>query len=133
MRAAIVLVFAATACGQPTGSCEIDPDCQGDDVCARTGECLPRASVKFVRITWTVRGQPASATSCGNSQDLYLMFFGFSQNDTFGYQPVPCDAGLFTIDKLPTRYTSVEIGNSGGVAQEKVFDSQGNVAFDLAL
>ena len=32
---------------------------------------------------------------------LYLMFAGTQVNDTFGYEPVPCKPGVFTVDKLP--------------------------------
>ena len=49
----------------------------------------------------------------------------------FFNDPVPCDAGQFFVDKLPTRFGSVEIGERGGFTMEKVFDSSGNVTFDL--
>jgi hypothetical protein len=134
MRSAVVLALLAAACGPPSGSeCEQDSECGGGSVCARNGECLPASAVQSVRITWTVRGQTASVSTCGSTQDLYLQFFGFAANDTFGYEPVPCSAGLFSIDKLPDRYNSVEIGDiNRRFRDEKVIDSQGNVSFDLA-
>lgn len=129
---ALLGLVASAACGPPNGVCAQDSDC-GGDVCARNGECLPASAVRSVRVMWTVRTQPANASTCGTTQNLYLMFFGFDPNDAFGFEPVPCDAGLFSIDKLPTRFTSVEIGDTNHrFQQEKVFDAQGNVSFDLA-
>jgi len=129
-----VLVLASVvlaACGPPSnGDCERDNEC-GDYVCARTGECLPSTSVRSVRITWTIRGQAASSSTCATSPNFYLLFLGFDPNDSYGYEPVPCNAGEFFVDKIPTRYGSVEIGARGGFAVEKVFDSSGNVTFDL--
>lgn len=129
---AVAFAFALAACGQPPSDtgCKTDRDC-GGLACARNGECLPAARLRTVHVTWTIRGGMANATSCGSSQDLYLMFYGFDQGDTFGFEPVPCAAGLFTIDKLPDRYTSVEIGDNNRVRVEKVIDAQGAVAFDL--
>lgn len=135
MRAAIIgLALACAACGPPRDrGCQDDGECSnGSLVCARDGNCVPPADVRVVRITWTVRGGMANTTSCGGSQDLYLMFFGFEQGDQFGFEPVPCEAGLFTIDKLPRRYTSVEIGDNASIRQEKVIDAQNMVTFDLA-
>jgi hypothetical protein len=128
----MVLVALLSSCGSPssTGDCERDDDC-GDNVCARNGECLPSSSVRALRITWTIRGQAASSYTCANSPSLYLLFLGFDVNDSFGYEPVPCNAGEFFIDKLPTRFTSVEIGERGGFTMEKVLDSSGTVTFDL--
>ena len=89
--------------------CHQDSDC-GADVCARDGECLPAADVRMVKVTWTIRGAAANATSCAATPDFYLQFDGPTQNDTFGYTPVPCAAGQFSIDKLPTRFDQVELG-----------------------
>ncbi len=134
MRAAIVglALACAASCGPGSDAgCKEDREC-GSLVCARDGDCVAASEVRVVRVTWTVRGAMANATSCGSSQSLYLMFLGFEPGDTLGFEPVPCDAGLFTIDKLPRRFTSVEIGDNNRVRQEKVIDAQGNVAFDLA-
>jgi hypothetical protein len=60
------------------------------------------------------------------------LFAGSQFNDEFGFAPVPCKTGLFSIDKLPRRFVSVEIGVDGGFAEVKAFDAAGNVAFDLA-
>jgi hypothetical protein len=109
---AFLLVWLA-ACGGPgsDSTCKTDSEC-GGDVCARNGECVSAADVRMVKVTWTVRGQPASATTCGSTTDLELWFD--SPSDYFGYEPVPCMEGLFTIDKIPTRYDEVELDIAGG-------------------
>jgi len=126
------LALALAACGPPRGDCEVDNDCGGDYVCARNGECLPADSVHPLRITWTVRGQIASEANCAPAPTLYLIFYGYDINDQFGFEPVPCEAGLFTIDKLPSRFTSVELGERGGFVMEKPITGTGMVTFDLA-
>ena len=129
----LALALACVACGPPRDSgCEQDNDCIADtDVCARNGECMPPSDVRAVRITWTIRGAAASDATCSPSPDLYINFIGNLRTDTFGYDPVPCDAGLFNIDKLPTRFLSVEIGEHGGFVMEKSIPVGGNVSFDL--
>jgi hypothetical protein len=128
-----LLVLGLAACGGTSGECEVNGDCGGGTVCARNGECLPASSVRAVRTSWTILGQPASSTSCASTPTFYLMFYGFDPGDAFGYSPVPCEAGLFTIDKLPTRFLSVEIGVMGNarITMEKPIDANGNVVFDL--
>jgi hypothetical protein len=132
MRAIALALLLCAGCPGGDGECKIDSDCGGGNVCTRNGECLPASEVRFVRITWTIRGMPASDMLCAPTPDLYLLFAGTQLNDTFGYAPVPCKAGLFTIDKLPRRYVSVEIGVEGGFSEVAAFDAQGNAAFDLA-
>jgi hypothetical protein len=122
-----------TACGagdecRATGDSN---DCPGDQVCARSSECLPADQIRQVSINWTVRGQAASATTCAPAMSLYLLFYSDAPGDSFGYSPVPCVAGLFTIDKLPTRFIGVEIGKDGGFNTSKPINAQGLVTFDL--
>ena len=56
-----------------------------------------------------------------------------SGGEVFGYSPVPCDAGKFTVDKLPTRFTSVALVRDsegpGGVSE--TFDGEGTATVDL--
>lgn len=110
----------------------LDSECGGDLVCARNGVCLRTSEVQQVRVTWTVRGQPASATNCTGMSDFYVLFLGTLAGDSFGFAPVPCTAGVFTIDKLPRRFVSVELGAMGRFALEKAIDAQGMVMFDVA-
>jgi hypothetical protein len=134
MRIALVIAVAlAAACSGGGTECSMtgEDDCTGGLVCARSSECLPPEEIWKVSISWTVRGQVANATSCAPAPSLYLLFYSGTPGDEFGYQPVPCVAGLFTMDKLPRRFTGVEIGVDGGFNAEKSINAQGLVAFDL--
>jgi hypothetical protein len=133
MRAFALVLLACAGCPSGNdGDCKIDSDCGTGNVCTRNTECLPAGEVRSARITWTIRGMPANETLCAPTPSFYVLFAGTQLNDTFGYEPVPCKAGLFSIDKLPRRFVSVEIGVSGGFSEVQAFDAQGNAAFDLA-
>lgn len=112
--------------------CHADTDCNGE-VCARDGQCLPAAEVKIVHVNWTLLGQPAGTDTCATSPHLELTFMDSSNGSQFGFAPLPCVEGKFTVDKLPTWYTSVELSKegdySGGVRGE--FDATGNATLDL--
>lgn len=97
--------------GDTSYGCHKDDEC-GGDVCARDGECMPADDVVTVHVTWTVNGQAASTDSCASTPNLDLTFFG-SQGDEFGFAPVPCVEGKFTVDKLPIWYGSVQLSRSG--------------------
>lgn len=118
--------------GRAGWGCETDNDC-GSAVCTRTGECLSASQVRVVRAIWTVDGAAASDASCRSAPDLAITFYSSSQ-ELFGYQPVPCDAGKFTVDKMPTRFTSVGLARvddySGGDHGD--FDAMGTATLDLA-
>ncbi len=133
MRALALVLLACAGCpgGDDGGECTLDVDCSGTAVCARTSECLPASEVRPARVTWTIRGAPASDATCAPTPTFYVMFAGSGINDTFGYAPVPCKAGLFTVDKLPVRFLSVEIGVDNGFADAQALDANGNAAFDL--
>jgi|HubBroStandDraft_6_1064221.scaffolds.fasta_scaffold414272_3 hypothetical protein len=118
--------------------CSQDSDCNagsgsGSNVCARNEECLPASSIWTVHVTWTVSGQPASAATCTSAPDLQLMFGDANDPYDFGFAPVPCAEGEFTIDKMPTYYTQVSLqqnmADSGGATG--TFDGSGNSALDL--
>jgi hypothetical protein len=111
---ALALVACLGGCSL-TGSgseCNTDSQC-GDDVCARSGECLARSNVRGVTVKWTVDGATAGATSCTAHPDLYIQFDGADYGDTLRFAPVPCREGRFFVDKLPTRYRQVELGVEG--------------------
>ncbi|MBX3157445.1 MAG: hypothetical protein KF773_15830 [Deltaproteobacteria bacterium] len=138
MRAAPLLVLCLASAGCPgvgpnDGECIIDMDCDGD-VCARDHACHPADQVRAVKAQWTIRGQPASELACAGAADLYIRFKG-SSDDALGYAPVPCRLGQFTMDKLPTRYFSVELGVEGRggrhSAVTRAITSDGVVTFDL--
>lgn len=134
MRALAFLALALSACGAGNECRETGDgnDCPADQVCARSSECLPADEIRSVHVNWSVRGQAASATTCAPAPSLYLLFFSADPSDTFGYQPVPCVAGLFTVDKLPVRFTGVEIGADGGFSDRTSINSQGLATFNIA-
>jgi hypothetical protein len=111
--------------------------CQSDDACGsltctRTGECLPAAQVRAVVTDWTVQGEPASETSCARAPRLSITFSS-GAGEQFGYTPVPCKAGKFTVDKLPLRFTSVQLAREGDRSGGAygTFDSDGRALLDL--
>lgn len=118
--------------GSTDYGCHADTECPTTNVCARNGECLPATDVRLVSTTWTLQGEPASDVSCEAAPKLSITFMT-SGGEVFGYSPVPCDAGKFTVDKLPTRFTSVAlVRNSegpGGVSGS--FDGEGTATVDL--
>jgi hypothetical protein len=96
-----------------TGSCTMDADCGGGgQVCARDGGCYPSTEVRAAVVTWTLHGQPASTSTCANSNDLQLDFGDDANRYGFGFAPVPCVEGRFSIDKLPTFYISAQLGKT---------------------
>lgn len=129
------LVFVVALAGCPAtnhgGDCNVDSDCQ-PQVCARDGACYDAADVRSVKATWTIDGAAPSTVSC-NGFDLYIRFRGPSPDDSMGFAPVPCFAGQFTIDKLPRRYDSVELGVDGGVRDTSAIDANGDALLDLSL
>jgi hypothetical protein len=101
-------------------------------VCARDGECLPASSVRFIHVNWTLHGQPAGGAICQSSPDLLIEFYSAGNTDQLGYAPVPCAEGKFTVDKLPTWYTRVELGRDSDVGTSAPIDaSTGNATIDL--
>ncbi len=134
MRLAFVLLLAPLA-GCPiegTGDCQLDSEC-GDLVCARDGICMTADSVRAVKATWTINGVAANAESCASAPDLYIRFNGATRDDSLGFSPVPCFTGQFTIDKLPKRFVSVQLGVDGGTREVVDIDDSGMAIIDLPL
>jgi hypothetical protein len=117
--------------GTTSFGCETDAECPGQ-VCARTRECLPTSQVRAVHTLWTLDDAAASTTSCSTAPKLAITFSS-SAGEQWGYAPVPCDAGKFTIDKFPTRFGNVQLAResdySGGAYG--TFDASGNASLDL--
>jgi hypothetical protein len=131
---AVTLLAALAGCPNPTGGeCELDSECGSGDVCARDHMCTAAASVRAVMATWTIRGAPASTTSCGTHPDLYISFIGDDFGDTLGFTPVPCKLGQFSVDKLPIRFKQVELGVEGGTSDVRTLNAAGTAALDLRL
>jgi hypothetical protein len=114
----------------------VDSSCGGDGlVCARDGECLPAAGVRSLLVRWTIHGGAASATACGSTPSFQLYFDDSSSGDEFGFAPVPCMEGQFTLDKLPIRFDQVELltDPDGGYLGAANITSADSVSFDLQL
>jgi hypothetical protein len=130
-RAALALLLIAGCPGGSDGECTIDAHCRDGEVCARDGSCAAPSEVRAVRTTWTVRGQPASATTCASHPDLFINFLGPGPGDTIAYSPVPCAIGQFTMDKLPLRFRQVELGPEGGPTRMVAIPTTDVVTIDL--
>jgi len=138
MRTALALALALLPCCPASHDgqmFEADSEC-GGDICARDGECIAASEVRQVKITWTINGMTANATNCGAEQDLYLQFDAPDPGDTFGFAPVPCMQGQFTIDRLPKRFDEVELGAENGqpyvgFQQAAPIDANDTASFDL--
>jgi hypothetical protein len=120
--------------GHVSYGCESDAEC-GGLACARTGQCLDASLLHVVQTVWTVSGVAASETSCVRAPELSITFYAPDKlgRDSFGFTPVPCRAGKFTVDKMPTRFESVELARRddyGGGAYVD-FDTTGTAKLDL--
>lgn len=133
MRLAVLSSLALLAgCPRDGGGneCNTDDHCDGQ-VCARDNTCTDASGVREVRTTWTINGQPANATSCGD-RGLYITFQAADPGDQLNFSPVPCATGQFVIDKLPTRYSRVELGVVAGAEFDAgSIDATNVVAIDL--
>lgn len=112
------------------GACFVDQECITGEICARDDQCWPASEVREVRTTWTLRGQPANATTCARSPDLHIIFDG-NVRDDLGFSPVPCEIGQFVVDKLPRPFTRVELGVDDGAWRVATIGASGTVAIDL--
>lgn len=117
--------------GGPEGGCKTDDDCASGLACARDGSCLDSSQIHHISTAWTIRGQPASDATCAREPNLEIQFSdGVSVG--IGYAPVPCNEGRFTVDKMPTYYTTVGLGDETSSNPMTLdLDTDGNVTFDL--
>jgi len=132
---ATALLLACAGCPIQQGrECSVDLECDSGQVCARDHACAAPSEVRVVHALWTINGAPASIEAC-NGFDLFISFFGDNQEaDSLGFDPVPCETGTFTVDKLPVRYDRVGLRVDGGGAQDVArFDAEGNAQLDLAF
>ena len=121
--------------GQPGRgeACEADGDCSRGELCTRTGSCQPASQVFAVHVNWTVKGLPASVGACAPSPDLQINFGVDADNAVFGFAPVPCVQGKFTVDKLPTNYTTVRLRHGSTWETASINAMTGDAVFDLSL
>ena len=123
-------LLAGCPTGTSTGPCSQDSEC-APDLCTRDEQCTPASLTRSVRITWTVRGATANATSCASTPQLYVQVDGPLAQDQVGFAPVPCDQGLFNFDKLPKRFTIAELGLENTVRDRIAIDASNTAHFDL--
>jgi hypothetical protein len=112
--------------------CHSDDACGTGYVCARNGECASASAVRIVHTLWTVKDQLASDATCTAARSLDITFESQS-GEMFGFAPVPCDAGKYTIDKMPMRFTRVTLARAGDYngGDTGTFDAEGNASLDL--
>ncbi|MBP9208474.1 MAG: hypothetical protein KBG28_31185 [Kofleriaceae bacterium] len=115
MRWFTLVPIAALAACFPSGpsSCEDDVDCGGDQVCARSRECLGPTEVRPLVVTWTFAGQD-NAAACAEVDTLGVTFRVPGTVDELGFAPLICAGGRFSIDKLPARFAEAELVTARG-------------------
>jgi hypothetical protein len=75
----------------------------------------------------------ASETACTASPDLEVDFRASDSDARFGYAPVPCVEGRFTVDKLPTKFTTVRLRHGSTWETAPIDAATGDAVFDLTL
>lgn len=111
----------------PIYGCRQDSDC-GAQICGRDRACYPASSIRAVSVTWTVGGEVASVVTCESHPHLFIRFTTTTTGPSFGYAPVPCKNGKFSVDKLPIQYTRVELGIDGAAS-----GSSATITGDVAM
>jgi hypothetical protein len=132
---ALLFVILTTGCTrQSDGVCDEDVECDSGLVCARGDhECVGPNQVRVTTTDWTINGQPPDTGNC-QGLTLYIQFLSDFDQDDFGFSPVPCEVGRFSVDKLPLRYRAVEVGVQGGSENDRAnFDTEGKALLDLIL
>jgi|KBSSwiStaDraftv2_1062776.scaffolds.fasta_scaffold200325_3 hypothetical protein len=114
-------------------ACRSDSACAPGELCARTGTCLPVSEIRAVHVIWTVRGAAADVAACSPAPDFEIDFRSSDSASRLGYAPVPCEQGKFTVDKLPTKFTTVRLSHKGTTDTAGIDAATGNAVFDLAL
>jgi hypothetical protein len=114
IAAIAVAVVALTGCF-PEGSyeCDTDGECSGGEVCARTHECLLASDVRAVTIRWTIDGQTDTGAACrvAGVDGLEIEFSG-GAGEALRFAPVPCQGGLYFMDKLPLRFNAASLSGT---------------------
>jgi hypothetical protein len=107
-------------------------DIAGGDVCSIEGKYLPASGVEAVRVTWTVSGQPASASTCaGSLETITVQLKDPNSSDAYG-ATVQCADGAFSPSKVPTDLQTVLIyGSSPDHLLGSATLANGSAAVDL--
>ena len=114
--------------------CMADADCNSAQlICSSTFQCMQPSQVRAIHVNWTLDEQPASPTTCGGAPTLQLSFTDINGTTGWGYAPVPCAEGKFTIIKMPLTFVGALMGaeNGEGSYFTGTFDTTGNTTIDL--
>jgi hypothetical protein len=131
MRALLLLAIVACTPSHDGDPCQTDGDC-GDEVCARTDVCAAADTLRGVHVTWTIGGVAPTASACASYEPLQLGFDDRTTGQEIAFAPVPCLAGLFSIDKLPTTMDEVFIGpETGSISTRGAITSDGTANLNL--
>jgi hypothetical protein len=101
--------------GQP---CKVDGDC-GVVVCDNSSICTDMGMLRKVQVSWTINGSIPGASNCTGVARLEVEFQALD-GAAFGYGPVPCTAGLFSLLKMPSKFVKAKltaIRTGGGDSQ----------------
>ena len=130
MQAMMLAAVATVAMGCPgEKACELDSECDSGEVCARSAECLPESRVRKVQVRWTIEGEAPVEANCARVGPLEIKFMS-TRDDLINYTPLACEAGLFTLDKMPSRMTLVEIDGPSVLGRAGI-PADGQVQMDL--
>lgn len=146
MKLTFVTVVAAMALGggcadttDHTGlACINDSDCGGSVpnlICDQSKACADKTTLRTIRVNWTVKGSTPSGATCSGIDHLKLDFTSDDNAIAFAFDPVPCAAGSFPIDKMPVAVIKVKITGvklaGTALAGESFIDGAGNVNIDI--
>jgi hypothetical protein len=123
IRLVMLASLALGGCALRNFECQVDTECDPNQVCARDHACVAPSTVRAVITRWTINGEEPDGARCGDRQ-LYIQFRGEMRDDMLAFSPVACAPGQFSIDKLPARFTAVELGVEG--SSERITASIGS-------
>jgi hypothetical protein len=109
--------------------CGNDDDC-APDVCSIVQTCQPASKVETVHVTWTVNGQPASASSCASLPNITLVFSDARPDPSY-YAPVQCADGVLSASKVPTYLTTVTMYDASSQSIATATLANGAATLDL--
>ncbi|MBP9086629.1 MAG: hypothetical protein KBG15_10960 [Kofleriaceae bacterium] len=146
LKLAFVTVVAAMALGggcadetDHTGlACSNDSDCGGSVpnlICDQSKVCADKATLRTIRVNWTINGNTPSGATCTGIDRMKLEFTSEDNAVAFAFDPVPCAAGSFPIDKMPNAVIKVKITatklTGAPLVGESFIDGSGNVNINI--
>jgi hypothetical protein len=119
--------------GQSSASCQTD--C-GADVCSALQQCAPASTVRTIRVYWTVKGQPATTSTCASiGVSKVVLSLAASRPQCCGWDDLrvlpklPCTDGMTVIENVPD---SIDLLGAGvNTAPEVWLDTAPTMKIDL--